>query len=283
MCCSANSLRCGLVAFILIASHSIKASTLVADDLFPDKGLEAAVRKEVFDKRYNTEPLTADDVKNISQVIGKGKGIKSLEGLQNCKALMTLDLERNEIADLGPIKDLKQLQLIDLASNKIEKIDAFAGLVQAQYLQLSKNAISDLTPLRDMANLRSLYIANNQIKTVEPVSGLKKMWTLDLAGNPLEDTLPIGKLKGLDTINLKGCGVKSLEFVRTLAPNLLMLNGNPNADLMPLVETCEADIKAEGRFAPFLKLYLDDSQLKEPSQASAIERLKAARVKINPK
>jgi hypothetical protein len=84
-----------------------------AQDLFPDKGLEAVVRREVFEKRYNSEPLTADDVKNISQVIGKGKGIKSLEGLQHCKALMKLDLENNEIADLTPIKDLKLLQSID--------------------------------------------------------------------------------------------------------------------------------------------------------------------------
>ena len=283
MLCSACSLRRGFFAVLLLVSTSTNARVVFSDDLFPDKGLEAAVRKEVFDKRYNTEPLSAEDVKNISQVIGKGKGIKSLEGIQNCKAIMTLNLEKNEIVDLNPIKELKQLQLIDLSSNKIEKLDALAGLVQAQYLQLSKNAIADLSPLREMSNLRSLYIANNQIKSLEPVSGLKKMWTLDASGNPIEDTAPIGKLKGLDSINLNGCGAKNLEFVRTLTPNFLMLNGNTFSDLMPLVETCEADIKAEGRFAPFLKLYLDDNQLKEASQSNAVERLKTARVKINPK
>ncbi len=254
-----------------------------SDELIPDKNLEAVVRKEVFDKRYNTEPLTAEDVKNISQVVGKGKGIKSLEGLQNCKALMKIDLEKNEIVDLSPLKELKHLQYIDVASNKIEKLDPISGLVQSQYLQLSKNSIADLSPLRDMSNLRSLYLSENQIKSLEPVAGLKKVWTLDISGNPIEDTAPIGQMKGLDSINLKGCGIKSLEFVRTLNPNFLMLTGNANLDLGPLVESCEADVKAEGRFAPFLRLYLDDLQLKESSQSNAIERLKAARVKINPK
>ncbi|MGC6447968.1 MAG: hypothetical protein ACON5J_16185, partial [Rubripirellula sp.] len=71
--------------------------------LFPDKALEAAVRAVVFDKRFNQDPLTKDDVAKIPHVIGRGKGIKSLEGLQHCVSLMKIDLEDNEISDLKPI------------------------------------------------------------------------------------------------------------------------------------------------------------------------------------
>jgi len=259
------------------------SSFAFCDDLFPDKGLEAVVRREVFEKRYNTEPLTEADVKNISQVIGKGKGIKSLEGLQHCKALMKIDLEKNDIADLGPIKDLKQLQSIDLASNKIESLAPISQLVQSQYLQLSKNAIEDLAPLREMSNLRSLYIAENRIKSVEPVSGLKKMWTLEVSGNSIDDPSPIAKLIGLQSISLNRCGIKSLEFARTLSLNFLMLQGNPISDFAPLIDACEADAKSDRRFAQFLRLYLDDATLKEAAQSTQIERLKTAGVKINPK
>lgn len=277
-----NSLLSGFSAIFLSVSLAIQARVAICDDLIPDKNLETVVRREVFDKRYNTEPLTAEDVKNISQVVGKGKGIKSLEGLQHCKSLMKIDLERNEIVDLAPIKDLKLLQSIDLSTNKIETLEPIAALVQSQYLQLSKNAISDLTPLRQMSNLRSLYIAENKIKSLEPVSGLKKMWTLEVSGNPIEDSAPIAQLKGLESISLMGCGIKSVEFIRTLTPNFLRLNGNAITDLGPLVEACEADAKSERRFAPFLRLYLDDAMLKEASQSAAIERLKTAGVKINP-
>ncbi len=277
-----NSLLSGFVAVFLSVSFAIPVPFALGDELIPDKSLEAVVRREVFDKRYNTEPLTAEDVKNISQVVGKGKGIKSLEGLQHCKSLMKIDLEKNEIVDLAPIKELKLLQSVDLSSNRIETLEPIAGLIQSQYLQLSKNAIADLSPLRQMSNLRSLYIADNKIKSLEPVSGLKKLWTLEVSGNPIEDTAPIAQLKGLESISLIGCGVKSVEFVRSLTPNFLRLNGNAIADLSPLVEACEADAKTERRFAPFLRLYLDDALLKEASQSAAIERLKAAGVKINP-
>ena len=83
-----NSLRFNLAAQALLFFFGIPGLLAFCDDIIPDKNLEAVVRREVFDKRYNTEPITADDVKNISQVVGKGKGIKSLEGLQHCKALM---------------------------------------------------------------------------------------------------------------------------------------------------------------------------------------------------
>ena len=157
-----NSLRRGLAATMVIVSFTVH-SLACADDLFPDKNLEAAVRREVFEKRYNAEALTADDVKNISQVVGKGKGIKSLEGLQNCKALMKLDFEKNEIVDLGPLKELKLLQSIDLSSNKIESLEPISQLIQSQYLELSKNAIVELAPLREMSNeLERLSIESHE-------------------------------------------------------------------------------------------------------------------------
>ena len=140
-----------------------------------------------------------------------------------------------------------------------------------------------MAPLRDMSELRSLYIAGNKIKSLDPVSGLKKIWTLDVSGNPIEDPAPIAKLKGLQSLSLAGCGIKNIEFVRTLTPNFIRLEGNPIADFVPLVEACEADAKTEHRFAQFLRLHLDDAMLKETSQTASLERLKAANVKINPK
>lgn len=262
----------------------VLASTqLQAQDLFPDKGLEAAVRKEVFEKRYNAEPITADDVKNISQVIGKGKGIKSLEGLQHCKSLMKLDLENNEIADLGPIRELKLLQSIDLSGNKIESIEPLSQLLQSQYLQLSKNSISDLAALKEMKNLQSLYLAGNKIKSLEPIANLKKLWTLDVSGSPIENYASISQLKGLTTLNLKSTGLKDLEFVRPLTElKLLIVNDNPIENLVPLAESCEADAKAERRFAPFLRMYIDAKIESDPALAPLVQRLKAVGVRINP-
>ncbi|WP_348407947.1 hypothetical protein, partial [Roseibium sp.] len=94
----------------------------VVKSVFPDKALESAVRAEVFAKRHNDEPITAEDVAKISRVVGTAKGIQSLEGLQHCKSLMLIDLADNEFSDLSPIADLKRLQSVTLAGNKITSL-----------------------------------------------------------------------------------------------------------------------------------------------------------------
>ncbi|MCC6511521.1 MAG: leucine-rich repeat domain-containing protein [Pirellulaceae bacterium] len=256
---------------VISAAHN---SLLQAEDLFPDKGLEAAVRKEVFAKRYNTEPLTKDDVKNISQVMGKGKGIKSLAGLEHCVAVQEIDLENNEITDLTPMAGLKLVQSLTLTKNKIESIAPLAELERLQYLELSGNAVSDLTPLTKMTNMRSLYLSNNKIAKIEVVKGLKKVWSLYLDGNPVEDLTPVGELKWLDRLDVRGCNVEKLDFLKPLTElKYVMLAENKITDLAVLVEMAKAD--QSKKFAPFWNLYLYDNPLSDKAKGEQVAELKA--------
>ncbi len=72
-----------LALLVAVSNLTLVSAAHTDDSIFPDKGLESAVRQEVFAKRYNQEPITKEDVKNISQVHGKGLGIKSLAGLEH--------------------------------------------------------------------------------------------------------------------------------------------------------------------------------------------------------
>src|SRR5262245_2843623 len=99
-----------LLALALVALAPLAA---FAQSIFADKALETVVRQYVFAKKNNQEPLTADDVKNISTISGKKQKIANLAGLEHCKALQLIDLEENEIADLAPIKELKMLQSVN--------------------------------------------------------------------------------------------------------------------------------------------------------------------------
>ncbi|MEZ6078143.1 MAG: leucine-rich repeat domain-containing protein [Pirellulaceae bacterium] len=186
-----NSIRLAIITSAILACL---ASLSAAEDLFPDKGLEAAVRYEVFAKRYNQEPLTADDVKNISKVEGKGKDIKSLQGLEHCVAVQLIDLENNAIADLAPLAGLKLLQSINLAHNQISSIEPLKELERVQYLQLTGNSVSDLAPLAKMKNMMSLYLSDNKIEDISVVSELPKVWSLYLAGNSIKNFDPISRL-----------------------------------------------------------------------------------------
>jgi internalin A len=255
------------------------ARPTMAQDVFPDKALEAAVRKEVFAKRYNTEPLTKEDVKNISQVHGKGKGIKNLEGLQHCVSVQEIDLENNEISDLKPLTDLKLIQSLNLAGNRIFSIESLAALSRIQYLELSRNSVTDIYPLSNMSNMRSLYLSENKIEKLDVIRALPKVWTLYLARNPVKDFAPIGDMKWLSSLDLQNCGVKDLSFLKGLTElNFVMLVNNQVSDLGPLVEMAKAD--NERRFSPFWRLYLAGNPLSDKAKGEQLDELKKLGARI---
>src|SRR5213592_116799 len=92
---------CG--ALLLLAAlpgqtNKAAASTnKVEASIFPDKNLEAAVRKFVFEKRDNDKPITEGDVANLSTIQGGAMDIADLSGLEKCLNLASLELPKNKI------------------------------------------------------------------------------------------------------------------------------------------------------------------------------------------
>lgn len=251
----------------------------LAEGVFPDKALEDAVRKEVFAKRYNDEPLTAEDVKSISQVHGKGLGIKSLVGLEHCVAVQEIDLEDNEIEDISQLAELKLLLSINLAGNKIKSVEPLSALEEVQYLELSGNQISDISPLAKMTNMRSLYLSKNKIEKIDVIKNFPKAWTLYLDGNPVKDFAPIGELRWLSSLNLSNCGLKSVKFLTPLTElKYVIVKDNNLKNLKPLVDMAAAD--EQRRFSPFWNIYLKGNPLGNNSK-SQIEKLKATGARIH--
>lgn len=273
LCC------CGLE---LRAQDPAPAAAEAPPKLFPDPGLEAAVRAEVFAKRYNQEPLTIDDVKNISRVVGVKKGIQNLEGLQHCAAVMLIDLSQNEISDLAPLAALKRLQSITLAGNKISDIKPLEELTATQLLDLADNQVTQLDALQKMSNLRTLWLANNKVQSLAPIGGLAKIWSLDVAGNGLSDIGPVGQLKWLTTLDLDRNRVESLEALRPLKElDWLLVRENQIKDLTPLVEMCRQDSEGEKRFAPYLRFYVRGNPLSPETMQSQLDALRQMGVRLS--
>ncbi len=241
-----------LIALFVLLSGSL--SMVTGADIFPDKALDRAVRKEVFDKRGNQKPLTLDDLAKVSRVVGKGEKIVSLEGLQHCHSILDIDLENNEISDCSPLRDLKLVQKLTLSGNKIETIEPLKELTSLQYLDVSRNNIQDLEPIRAMRNLRSLYFEENQIRSLAPLEPCKKLWSVYGSNNPIENFSALSTLSNVDTLQLNETGLielkslglseRAFEEGHTKLRNL-ELRDNSVTDLSPLVEFGESQKAAE--------------------------------------
>ena len=262
-----------LIAFLLLNLANRRHAS--ADDLFPDKNLEAVVRQNVFEKRNKPDPLVEADVVNISTIVGKGKNIANLQGLEKCKSLALLDLENNAISDLGPIKDLKQIQSLDLGRNKIQSLEPLANLTGIQYLVISDNQVSDLAPLAKIDALRNLYASHNQLKDLMPLARLKKIYSLYLDGNPLENFQPLAELKNLERLDLRNTGISDLSPLAGQTEwKYLFLNNNKITDLSVLVTAAKKDFEGQKRFAPFWKLYIGDNPLSDAAKTAQLDELK---------
>jgi hypothetical protein len=249
--------------------------------IFPDQALEAVVRAVVFEKRFNQEPLTKEDVAKIPHVIGRGKGIKSLEGLQHCVSLMKIDLENNEISDLKPIAGLTKMISLSLAGNQVKEIGSLQQLTNLQLLDLSRNQIKSLDAVSKMLNLRDLWVADNMISDLKPIADLPKIWYLDIARNQVADLSVVGKLKWLTTLDVTQNQVTNLTPLASLKDlDLLLVSKNQITDFGPVVEMCVADAGGERRFAPYLEIYLGENPLNASKKAEWFEKLKDAGVDV---
>ena len=242
--------------------------------VFADKNLEKAVRRQVFAKRDNDDPLTAEDVAQVAVVSGRNLGIKSLSGLEHCRALASLDLTGNAVSDLAPLEGLPRLQQLILATNKVASLTPLKGNTALQYLDLNHNAITDLAPLAGLTNLAVLYVSDNRVKTIVPVVKLPKLHSFYLDRNGIKDISGLNQLSWLSSFSAAGNRISDLTPLKGLQNlSFLFLEKNQIADLQPLLDSLKADYEGKQYFAPYVNIYLRGNPLSKAARA-AMEQFK---------
>lgn len=98
-----------------------------------DTGLEAALRAAL---GKPLGPLTKQELLTVRTLTAAGRGIQSLDGLENCRFLTTLNLRDNEVEDLAPLEGLADLRWLDLGANRVQDITPLAGLFLLEYVNL---------------------------------------------------------------------------------------------------------------------------------------------------
>lgn len=258
------------------------ASTNAVVAIFPDKALEKAVRRQVFAKRENADPITATDVADIAIIEGRGLGIKDLTGLEHCRKVALINFAENQITDLKPLAGLPRLQSLDLSKNQIKSIAPLTTNTALQYLELSFNQLKKLAPVAGLTNLATLLVSHNELADVSPAFSLPKLHSLHLDGNRVSKLKGIARLKRLDLLSASDNRISDLVPLQGLTDlRFLALENNRLKDLQPLVEMAEKDMAGEHRFAPFLRLYLKGNKLTSKKAQAQLEKLRGFGVKVN--
>lgn len=159
-----------------------------------------------------------------------GRRIGALKLLEGYAHLQHIDLSRNLIKDVAPLKHMQNVLKLNLAQNSISSLKAWeqeegsevAVLPRLNHLDLSCNAFTSLTPL-SLKALRTVSFAKNEITTVAEMGGHGMLEMLDLSANKLTSLAGLTALPALTKLDASSNQLLDINGVAEL-PALGTLN-----------------------------------------------------------
>ena len=202
----------------------------------PDPNLRAAIA-ETLNKAPN-DPITDEDMKQLTQLRADGRGIQNLTGLEYATNLERIELRRNAISDVTPLRGLIRLNNIKLRDNIISDVSPLANLISVDWMGLEENVITDLSPLKGLVKLEGIGISENLVTDVSSLASLTSLERIDAWNVPITDFSSLAKLPKLEWIKFGNDAsvttIPSLKGIKRL--RRLELNNCSIRDLSPLKE-----------------------------------------------
>ena len=146
-----------------------------------------------------------------------------------------LELDRNDITDVTPLKSLTSLTYLSLWKNDITDVTPLKSLTSLTSLSLNYNDVSDLTPLKDLTNLSHLYIYSIGMSDVTPLKDFTNLTELNLGKNDITDVTPLKSLTNITGLLIEENDITDVTPLKSLTSlTHLFLGENDITDVTPL-------------------------------------------------
>ena len=129
--------------------------------------------------RYTAEDVAEPLRENCPDLLALDLGHNDVSNLEfvtawpRLRRLIVVD-SRTPITDLSPLKELDDLEYVELFMQGITDISALAGKIHLKDLNLAHNDIKDLTPLHSCTGLQRLWINGNPHLSKEQIAAFQK-------------------------------------------------------------------------------------------------------------
>jgi internalin A len=166
---------------------------------FKDPVLDSVIRRAIEKPSGFIYPSELDGLTMLS---ADSEDIRSLEGIENCRNLTSVDLFGCAIDDPSALTRLPFLDTIELSRNSLSDVTSLGEIAHLERLSLEENSISDLSPLAKLKHLTLLDVSQNDISDIDPLSGLTSLERLFISRNMISDLRPLVNLERLEIIFL---------------------------------------------------------------------------------
>ena len=200
----------------------------------PDDNLANAIRKKL--NLPTDAVITADTMRNLTDLLAHGKEIADLTGLEHAVNLTDLGLDGNAISDISPLAGLPQLRNLYLSFTAVSDVSPLAGLPQLRHLALFRTAaVSDVSPLAGLPQLKILDLRGTAVSDISPLAGLPQLIQLQLGGPSVSDVSSLANFTQLKYLDLRNTSVSDVSPLANLTQlETLDLSGTGVSDVSPL-------------------------------------------------
>lgn len=213
------------IVFILIVQTEIYAQDEEIDitSKFVDKNLQSSIlelAKQATNNQNKTNIYESDIEKIVEQPGGTSlklanKGIKDLSGLEEFanKGITWIFLDWNEIEDLTPLSDFKNLTQISFSGNKVEDLTPLSNLKDLQNIIAINNKIKTIKPLSNLINIEYVCLDGNQLENIDIIYNWKNATEISFANNNINKIPTLSNLLELRRINLMGNNIETISNI----------------------------------------------------------------------
>ncbi len=200
--------------------------------IFRDAVLEDVIRKAVEIPEGDIFP---SDLDGLTMLSADSEDIRSLDGIEHCRNLTSVDLFGCAIEDPSALANLAFLDTIELSRNNLKDVTPLGEITRLERLSLEENGISNLEPLSKLKRLVLLDVSQNDIEDIGPLSELGELERLFISRNIVKDISPLEKLKKLEIVFLYKNQVTDLspifEIPRLRLGGEIDVRDNPLSDV----------------------------------------------------
>jgi len=200
--------------------------------------------------------------------------LSDLTPLAAFKNIRQLDISNTGVENIGPVRDLIRLVVLNATGTKILAIDALNFLVSLTEVNLDGTKITSIKPLTNLVNLEKVSLQNTLVRDLAPLAGAAKLRHLALAGSPAESVGPLSNLRGLQTLDLSSSKVTNLAPLSNLGALLELVLDNTDVksvaslqsltalQVLSLNGSAVANLAGLGKMPALKTIYADNTDIK---------------------
>ena len=194
--------------------------------------------------------LAALEKLEVLEIIGTHLAdLRSVSGLRNLKMLsVTSERPRATPLDITHLRNLTNLEKLDLLSCEITDISSLATLTRLRNLRLDLNRVTNVEALANLKALRTLSLGGNAIEDITPLTGLASLADLRLGGNNIRDIPSLAGLANLYELHLSSNRIHKAAGLLTAPPLMqFFLDNNhmPPSQLHLLMQRRRVEVSAQ--------------------------------------